>query len=269
MLRSTWPLARASGGADTVLVLPFDVAIPGGFPGTARSLRAASPETPSCCCWKNPCWSGVGSAAGSWFVEDLTKELTQQAWQHFQAIEARADSSKPAPTLPTRSAKYPPSRRRHRAPAHRGHRRQRVSEPRRTRLCPNRFVDSGGCRRESCSAMPPGSKRCAIARMFFWREPVHARRRYCCRWGRWPSTTSGPRSPRTCSPPAESRRSTPEPLMPTASPRPSLRFPTRGRRGVAVLCATDTRYGTEAAGVVEAARRAGVSRIYLAGPEKA
>src|SRR6185295_15089556 len=28
-------------------------------------------------------------AGGSWFVEDLTEQLAQQAWQHFQAIEAR------------------------------------------------------------------------------------------------------------------------------------------------------------------------------------
>ena len=39
--------------------------------------------------------------------------------------------------------------------------------------------------------------------------------------------------------------------------------------GVAVICGTDARYGSEAAGVVEAARKAGVSRVLLAGPEKA
>ncbi len=38
---------------------------------------------------------------------------------------------------------------------------------------------------------------------------------------------------------------------------------------VAVICGTDARYADEAAGVVEAARAAGVSQIYLAGPEKA
>ena len=40
-------------------------------------------------------------------------------------------------------------------------------------------------------------------------------------------------------------------------------------RAVAVICGTDARYGTEAAGVVEAARKAGVSHVLLAGPEKA
>ena len=42
-----------------------------------------------------------------------------------------------------------------------------------------------------------------------------------------------------------------------------------GAQDVVVLCGTDARYGTEAAGVVEAARKAGVSRVLLAGPEKA
>jgi methylmalonyl-CoA mutase len=36
-----------------------------------------------------------------------------------------------------------------------------------------------------------------------------------------------------------------------------------------VICGTDVRYGTEAAAVVQAARDAGMERLYLAGPEKA
>ncbi|HEY6573962.1 MAG TPA: methylmalonyl-CoA mutase, partial [Mycobacterium sp.] len=42
-----------------------------------------------------------------------------------------------------------------------------------------------------------------------------------------------------------------------------------GSPSVAVICGTDVRYGTESSGVVEAARAAGVTRIYLAGPERA
>ena len=38
---------------------------------------------------------------------------------------------------------------------------------------------------------------------------------------------------------------------------------------MAILCGTDKRYAAEAAGVVQAARDAGVERVYLAGPEKA
>ena len=42
-----------------------------------------------------------------------------------------------------------------------------------------------------------------------------------------------------------------------------------GSLAAAVICGTDKRYATEVAGVVDAARSAGVSRVYLAGPEKA
>jgi methylmalonyl-CoA mutase len=42
-----------------------------------------------------------------------------------------------------------------------------------------------------------------------------------------------------------------------------------GSPAVAVICGTDKRYATEVAAIVDAARDAGVSRVYLAGPEKA
>ncbi|EUA55103.1 methylmalonyl-CoA mutase, small subunit domain protein [Mycobacterium intracellulare 1956] len=38
---------------------------------------------------------------------------------------------------------------------------------------------------------------------------------------------------------------------------------------MAVICGTDKRYQDEASGVVQAARAAGIDRVYLAGPEKA
>ena len=38
---------------------------------------------------------------------------------------------------------------------------------------------------------------------------------------------------------------------------------------VAVICGTDARYATEAAPAIDAARKAGVSHVLLAGPEKA
>lgn len=42
-----------------------------------------------------------------------------------------------------------------------------------------------------------------------------------------------------------------------------------GSPSVAVICGTDARYRDEVADIVQAARAAGVSRVYLAGPEKA
>jgi methylmalonyl-CoA mutase len=42
-----------------------------------------------------------------------------------------------------------------------------------------------------------------------------------------------------------------------------------GSPSVAIICGTDKRYQDEASGIVEAARGAGVSKVYLAGPDKA
>ena len=42
-----------------------------------------------------------------------------------------------------------------------------------------------------------------------------------------------------------------------------------GGPAAVVICGTDARYGTDVSDVVEAARAAGVSHVYLAGPEKA
>jgi methylmalonyl-CoA mutase len=42
-----------------------------------------------------------------------------------------------------------------------------------------------------------------------------------------------------------------------------------GTPAAVIVCGTDGRYGTEAAGIVDAARAANVAHIYLAGPEKA
>ena len=135
MLRSTLAAFGAGvGGADTVLVFPFDVGIPGGFPGTARSFaRRIARNTQLLLLEESHVGRVLDPAAGSWFVEDLTKELTQQAWQHFQAIEARGGFVE-AGGLHRRPDRRNsrPARRRHRASAHRGHRCQRVSEPRRT-----------------------------------------------------------------------------------------------------------------------------------------
>ena len=69
-------------------------------------------------------------------------------------------------------------------------------------------------------ATPRSSRRCATVRTSTWRAPARGRRRCCCRWARWPSTTSARRSRPTCWRPAASRRSTRGRSTPAASPRP-------------------------------------------------
>jgi methylmalonyl-CoA mutase len=91
MLRTTLAAFSAGvGGADTVLVHPFDVAIPGGFPGTAWSFaRRIARNTQLLLLEESHIGRVLDPAGGSWFVEDLTKALAEQAWKHFQDIESR------------------------------------------------------------------------------------------------------------------------------------------------------------------------------------
>ncbi|MBO0866252.1 MAG: methylmalonyl-CoA mutase small subunit, partial [Mycobacterium sp.] len=91
MLRTTLAAFGAGvGGADTVRVLPFDVAIPGGFPGTAASFsRRIARNTQLLLLEESHVGRVLDPAGGSWFVEDLTEQLAQQSWQHFRAIEGR------------------------------------------------------------------------------------------------------------------------------------------------------------------------------------
>src|SRR6201991_588057 len=91
MLRTTLAAFSAGvGGADTVLVHPFDVAIPGGFPGTAASFaRRIARITQLLVLEESHIGRVLDPAGGSWFVEDLTKALAEQAWKQFQDIESR------------------------------------------------------------------------------------------------------------------------------------------------------------------------------------
>ena len=137
MLRTTLAAFGAGvGGADTVPCCRSTSRFPAAPPECPKLRRAASPATPSCCCWRSPTSAGCSTrAAGSWFVEDLTAQVAAKAWEHFQQIESRRRFPRGARCRAGRRAD-----RRGRALAatddiaHRStarHRRQRVPEPRR------------------------------------------------------------------------------------------------------------------------------------------
>src|SRR6185437_7735918 len=90
MLRCTLAAFGAGvGGADSLLVFPFDVAIDGGFPGVATSFaRRIARNTQLLLLEESHVGRVLDPAGGSWFVEDLTNQLAEQAWEHFQSIEA-------------------------------------------------------------------------------------------------------------------------------------------------------------------------------------
>ncbi|RJQ79062.1 methylmalonyl-CoA mutase [Pseudonocardiaceae bacterium YIM PH 21723] len=85
MLRTTLACFGAGvGGADAVTVQPFDSAI--GLPDSfarriARNTQALLVE-------ESHVARVVDPAGGSWYVENLTQQLAEQAWAYFQRLEA-------------------------------------------------------------------------------------------------------------------------------------------------------------------------------------
>ena len=72
------------GGADAVTVLPFDVAIGRPDPFSRRIAR----NTQTLLMEESHLSRVIDPAGGSWYVEQLTRELARKAWAGFQRIEA-------------------------------------------------------------------------------------------------------------------------------------------------------------------------------------
>ena len=153
-------------------------------------------------------------AGGSWFVEDLTEQLAEQAWKHFQDIESRGGfvEARESTSRPAIAGVRPiagPTTSRTGAPG--AHRCQRVPRSCGTASAASRFAH------HRSRATRPGSRRCGIAPTPTSRRPGRGRRCCCFHSARSPSTTSVRRSPPTCWPPAGSRRSTRAPSTPPVS----------------------------------------------------
>ncbi|MBF6320115.1 methylmalonyl-CoA mutase [Nocardia cyriacigeorgica] len=90
MLRTTLAAFGAGvGGADTVTVLPFDVALPPGELGVSRSFADRMARNTQLLLLEESHLGHVQDpGAGSWYVEDLTAELAAKAWEFMQEIEA-------------------------------------------------------------------------------------------------------------------------------------------------------------------------------------
>lgn len=84
MLRTTVAtLAAGVGGADSVTVLPFDHAL--GLPDAFA--RRIARNTSSILIEESHLARVVDPAGGSWYVERLTHELAEAAWQYFRSVE--------------------------------------------------------------------------------------------------------------------------------------------------------------------------------------
>ncbi|WP_137725869.1 methylmalonyl-CoA mutase small subunit [Prescottella subtropica] len=90
MLRTTLAAFGAGvGGADSVTVLPFDVALPAGAAGVSTSFsERIARNTQLLLLEESHLGRVLDPGAGSWYVEQLTEQVAGKAWEFFQQIEA-------------------------------------------------------------------------------------------------------------------------------------------------------------------------------------
>jgi methylmalonyl-CoA mutase len=262
MLRTTLAaFAAGVGGADTVWVRTFDSAIDGGLPGVAPSFaRRMARNTQLLLLEESHIGRVVDPAGGSWFVEDLTSELTEAAWRHFQDIEARGGFADARDFVAAEIEKVRDSRADDIA-----HRRSSITG---VNEYPN--LDE--------APLPQHDSDSRVSRYAAAFETLRDRSdAYLATNGTRPQALLLPLGPlaehnirttfaanllasggvETVNPGTVEAAAVAQAVADAGSP------------AAVVICGTDGRYGTEAAGVVDAARAAGVSHVYLAGPERA
>ena len=260
MLRTTVAVFGAGlGGADTVAVLPFDVAIPGGFPGTSAEFsRRIARNTQLLLLEESHLGRVLDAAGGSWYVEELTETLAAQAWSHFRDIESRGGFQKA-----------------------RGHIAEQIEQIRARR------VDDIAHRRAAVTGvsefpnlaeppLPQAAAEAAVARYATAFEALRDRSdAHLQRAGVRPRVLLLPLGPL-----AENNiRATfaanllaaggIEAVNPGGVGADAVAAAVRDADvTIAVICGTDARYGAQAGEVVAAARAAGIDQVLLAGPEK-
>jgi methylmalonyl-CoA mutase len=268
MLRTTLAAFGAGvGGADTVLVFPFDVAINGGFPGMATSFARRMARNIQLLLLEE---SHVGRirdpAGGSWFVEDLTDQLANQAWQHFQTVEEHGGFVDAGDYITEQIAEI--AARRTDDIAHRKTAITGVNEYPNITEPPLPQSDS------SYSPLAAGTLIRYAAQFEALRDRSDA---YLARTDSRPQALLLPLGPlaehnvRTTFASNLLASGGIEAVNPGTVDADGVAkaVADAGTPPVAVICGTDSRYGSEASAVVEAAHRAGASHVCLAGPPKA
>jgi methylmalonyl-CoA mutase len=259
MLRTTLAAFGAGvGGADTVLVQPFDAAIPGGLPGTATSFtRRMARNTQLLLLEESHLGRVLDPSAGSWFVEDLTAQLADQAWAHFQDLESRGGFVAARDHLSEQIA------------AVRDKRADDIAHRRTSLTGVNEFPNLGE------KPLPRTDELENISRYAAGFEALRDRSdAYLAEHGKRPAAMLLPLGPlaehniRTTFASNLLASGGIEAVNPGTVDATAVASALDGHRAV-VICGTDARYGTEAEAVVAAARDAGAAHIYLAGPEKA
>jgi methylmalonyl-CoA mutase len=251
MLRTTLAAFSAGvGGADTVLVHPFDVAIPGGFPGTAASFaRRIARNTQLLLLEESHIGRVLDPAGGSWFVEDLTKALADEAWKHFQDIESRGGFEAARDYVAGQIAE--------------------VADRRADDIAHRRTALTGVNEYPNLAEppLPQSGSVDHVARYAAGFEELRNRSdAFLDKTGSRPKVLLVPLGPL-----AEHniRTTFATNLLASGGIEAVSEADGAGSLKVAVICGTDARYPTDASSAVEAARTAGASHVLLAGPEKA
>jgi methylmalonyl-CoA mutase len=248
MLRTTLAaFAAGVGGADTVLVHPFDVAIPGGFPGTAASFaRRIARNTQLLLLEESHIGRVLDPAGGSWFVEDLTEQLAERAWKHFQDIESRGGFEAARDFVAAQIAE--------------------VAARRTDDIAHRRTALTGVNEYPNLTEPPPprGDPLESVARYAAGFEALRNRSdAFLAQTGSRPKVLLLPLGPLA----EHNVRATFATNLLASGGIEAVSEDANAK--VAVICGTDARYATEASAAVDAARKAGVSHVLLAGPEKA
>lgn len=271
MLRTTLgAFAAGVGGADTVQVHAFDVAIPGGLPGTATTFtRRMARNTQLLLLEESHIGRVLDPGGGSWFIEDLTRALAEQTWEHFREIEAKGGFAEARDFVAESIADV--SDRRADDVAHRRTSLTGVNEY--PNLAEAPLQAQSAIQPESQSDSPSVVKRYGAA-FEALRDRSDA---YLAAHGARPKALLLPVGPlaehniRTTFAANLLASGGVDTVNPGTVTADSVAEAVQAAGGAiaAVICGTDKRYADEVSGVVEAARAAGISHVYLAGPEKA
>jgi methylmalonyl-CoA mutase len=261
MLRTTVAAFGAGvGGADTVRVLPFDAALPGGYPGhTADFARRMARNTQLLLLEESHIGRVLDPAGGSWYVEQLTETLAERAWSVFQQIESRGGLRQASDYLSEQIELI-----RARQDDDVAHRRKAITGV-------SEFPDLHEPSPVRAGERSPGWRPALAFEALRDRSDA-----YLQRAGARPRALLLPLGP-----PAENTARATfaanllaaggiEAVNPgTVDPAGAAVAVRAARTPVAVICGTDARYATEAAATVIAAREAGCEFVYLAGPSPA
>lgn len=263
MLRTTLAAFGAGlGGADQVTVAPFDSALPPGALGVSRSFaHRMAVNTQLLLLEESHLGRVLDPAAGSWYVESLTDATARAAWDVFTGIEAQGGYREALASGELAAAIAAVRDRRADDVAHRRHAITGVSE----------FPDVAEKPLPTAapSAARPVARHAEPFETLRDRSDAHL-------------AATGSRPTVLLAPLGSLAEYTPRTTFTTnllgaggvgvVDPGPGADLAAAVAdtgSPVAVVCGTDKRYATEAGDTVAALRAAGVTRVLLAGTEKA